>query len=785
MKITTSVQLTLVSAGAAFVILSGSVFFAYSALRDSNDQRQQLYTVVLGTAELQIRTDEFLKNFGERPLRQWRARNAAITIALKNIRPSAMAQPQAIAALRSRHDEISQLFLQLQQLGPKGEDRSSRMQQQLIIDRLFIKYEEQLGDATQVRQNTLEADRQNMKRAVIFSVLALALLTFIFLAALHVVRRNLSAPIQKLVEATEALGFGNLAHRIEQAPDNEIGTLSQAVNTMAARLQNVTTELKNTHEELRQSQKMEAIGQLTGGIAHDFNNILAGMKGNLEIMRLRITQDRTQDITSHIDSALSLADRAAALTHRLLAFSRQQALDPKPTDVNLLAASMLSLIEQSIGPHIELIFNQESAVWQILTDTHQLENALLNLVINSRDAMPDGGTLTIETVNMLIDEKANTQLNEIEPGQYVCLRVIDTGCGMSSNTVSRAFDPFFTTKPSGQGTGLGLSMIYGFIKQSEGYVRIQSEPDRGTAVQLYLPRYNGAMQTDNNVVTTHEATFEVPPATTVRQATVLVVDDEPEVRLSVVEMVGELGYRVLEAEDGISAMKLIQSKDKLNLLITDIGLPNGMNGRQLADAARLQRPGLKVLFVTGYAQNAMVNNDMLAIGMEMMTKPFSMTKFMAQVRGMVEKDLESNMSDASDVAVNDSIKPLNILVVDDNEEAATCLAMLLDANGHTVQVAYNGLLGLEAAKVFIPDVVLLDIGMPVMNGFETARAIRKIPTLANTVLIAFTGWGAENDHLKAKEAGFDYQLTKPADLGTIKALLLQLNSPKKGKHGKL
>ena len=785
MKITTSVQLTLVAAGAAFVILSGSVFFAYSAQRDSNDQRQQLYAIVIGTAELQIRTDEYLKSFSVRPLRQWQARNTAIVAALNNIKPSAIASRHEIASLSARHKEISQLFFQLQQLGLPGEDRNGRMHQQLLVDRLFIKYEEQLGEIAHLRQLTLDADQQKMQRSVTFSVLALALLTCIFLAALYIVRRNLSAPIQKLVEATEALGLGDLGHRIEQAPDNEIGTLSEAVNTMAARLQNVTAELKNTHEKLRQAQKMEAIGQLTGGIAHDFNNILAGMQGNLEIMRMRITQDRTQDIKTNIDSALSLTDRAAALTHRLLAFSRQQALDPKPTDVNVLVESMLPLIEQSVGPHITLTFNQQDAVWHVLSDTHQLENALLNLAINSRDAMPDGGTLTIETANMVFDDDSTDLPEDIEPGQYVCLRVIDTGCGMSPSTMTRAFDPFFTTKPSGQGTGLGLSMIYGFIKQSEGHVRIHSVADGGTTVQLYLPRYELATPNLKDVDQSHETEFKTPPQGVTRQATVLVVDDEPELRLLLVEMVRELGYKVLEAEDSNSAMKLLESTDKLNLLVTDIGLPNGMNGRQLAEAARGQRPELQILFITGYAQNAIANNDVLASGMEIMTKPFSMANFASKVRSMVEQDVDSKKSQSINTTDSDNAKQLTILVVDDNVEAATCLAMLLEANGHKLQVAHDGLLGLEAAKEFMPDVVLMDIGMPVMDGYEAAQEIRRLPALAHIKLVALTGWGSEEDRLKSKDAGFDYHLTKPAELATIRALLSQLDKPIKGELGKL
>lgn len=415
--------------------------------------------------------------------------------------------------------------------------------------------------------------------------------------------------------------------------DNTRAQADQLANLNATLEQQVearTADLMAAEETLRQSQKMEAVGQLTGGLAHDFNNILAGISGSLEIMSTRLTQGRVNELDRYITGASGAVRRAAGLTQRLLAFSRRQTLDPKPTNLNTLVNGMMDLISRSTGPSISVETAGAAGLWTTFVDAGQLENALLNLCINARDAMPDGGKLTIETGNRWMDETA-ARHRGLEPGQYVSLCVSDTGTGMSPEVVARAFDPFFTTKPIGQGTGLGLSMVYGFAGQSGGAVRIYSEIDQGTMICIYLPRHIGDASEDD----LSEHISDAPRAGGGEM--ILLVDDEPLVRILAAEQLQELGYLVIEAGDAQSAMKVLNSNRKINLLITDVGLPGGMNGRQLADAARTLRPGLEVLFITGYAENAVLNHGHLEQGMHVMTKPFQMDSFARRVKDLISR----------------------------------------------------------------------------------------------------------------------------------------------------
>lgn len=387
--------------------------------------------------------------------------------------------------------------------------------------------------------------------------------------------------------------------------------------------------LREAEEALRQSQKMEAVGQLTGGIAHDFNNLLTGIMGSLEMLQTRLRQGRFSDVDRYVAAAQGASKRAAALTHRLLAFSRRQTLDPKPTDVNRLAMGMEELVRRTVGPQITLEVVTAAGLWPALIDSPQLESALLNLCINARDAMPEGGRITIETANKWLDDRAARE-RDLPPGQYISLCVTDTGTGMTPDVIEHAFDPFFTTKPIGQGTGLGLSMVYGFARQSGGQVRIYSELGEGTTMCLYFPRhYVGEAEPAD------PDQRGAPMASSTGQ-TILVVDDEPTIRMLVMEVLDDRGYAVIEAKDGPTGLAALQSNARIDLLITDVGLPGGMNGRQLADAARATRPGLKILFITGYAENAILSSGQLAPGMQVLTKPFDVEALAGRVTEMVE-----------------------------------------------------------------------------------------------------------------------------------------------------
>ncbi|PYC22441.1 hybrid sensor histidine kinase/response regulator [Pseudomonas jessenii] len=404
--------------------------------------------------------------------------------------------------------------------------------------------------------------------------------------------------------------------------------LQSTLETLEQQVEERTAQLRHNEEALRQSQKMEAVGQLTGGIAHDFNNMLTGIIGSLELLRRRLARGRTEDLDSLIDLGVTSANRAAGLTHRLLAFSRRQSLDSKAVQMNTLVLSMSELLQRSLNESIQLDMRLDDKLWVAEADPNQLESALLNLVINARDAMPEGGKLVVETSNQVLHRDFTQAYSNLEPGDYVMLSVTDNGSGMPQSVVSRAFDPFFTTKPIGQGTGLGLSMIYGFSKQSRGHVSIDSEIDQGTTVKLYLPRFRGE-ELELPVSDTEQA----PQA--IDGETVLIVEDDPAVRVLVSAVLSELGYAFVEAGDADSALPILNSAQRIDLLISDVGLP-GMNGRQLAEVGRQYRPGLKVLFITGYAEHAAVRGGFLDSGMQMITKPFTFDLLTAKVREMIK-----------------------------------------------------------------------------------------------------------------------------------------------------
>ncbi|WP_284778030.1 ATP-binding protein [Agrobacterium sp. lyk4-40-TYG-31] len=416
---------------------------------------------------------------------------------------------------------------------------------------------------------------------------------------------------------------------VEAERDRAISMLRALNDGLEQRVSERTSELLKAQDALRQSQKMEAVGQLTGGLAHDFNNLLAGISGSLELMERRLSQGRGNELDRYLSAAQGAVKRAAALTHRLLAFSRRQTLDPKPTDIDRLIAGLEDLIKRTVGPAVDIEVVEASGTWKTLVDPSQLENAVLNLCINARDAMPDGGRITIRTENTRLDARGADE-SGLPEGEYVCLRITDTGTGIPADVLDKVFEPFFTTKPLGQGTGLGLSMIYGFAQQSGGKVEISSEQNAGTTVSIFLPHHILDGEIEDERIETRT------PGGARAQETVLVVDDEPTVRMLISDVLQEFGYTVIEAADSATGLKILQSDVGIDLLVSDVGLPGGMDGRQMADAARQSRPGLKVLFVTGYAENAAVRDGKLDPGMAVLTKPFAVETLAAQVRELIE-----------------------------------------------------------------------------------------------------------------------------------------------------
>jgi PAS domain S-box-containing protein len=419
------------------------------------------------------------------------------------------------------------------------------------------------------------------------------------------------------------------AHIVIDPLRNEKGGLvgfAKVTRDVTQRLQQQEA-LDKAREALAHSQKMQAIGQLTGGVAHDFNNLLTTILGTIDVIE-RGEANLAADSLRLLAAARHAADRGAALTARLLAFSRRQALEPRVVQPNRLISAMSDLLGRTLGENIVVEVVQTAGLWRTLVDPNQLESALLNLAINASDAMPEGGKLTIETGNTYIDEEYAQMHAEVKAGQYALLAVTDTGSGMPPDVLDRAFEPFFTTKPEGRGTGLGLSQVYGFVKQSGGHIKLYSEVGQGTTVKIYLPRAEGAPEAE--FVRQHGDV-----ASLAHGETVLLVEDDDGVREYAIHALKLLGYRVLEAPDGAAALKLLDSHSDVTVLFTDVGLP-GINGRQLAEAVHLRRPGVKVLFTTGYARNAIVHNGLVDAGVDVLIKPFTVDRLARKLREVID-----------------------------------------------------------------------------------------------------------------------------------------------------
>ncbi len=518
------------------------------------------------------------------------------------------------------------------------------------------------------------------------------------------------------------------------------------------------TEYRVMQEQLHQSQKMEAIGQLTGGVAHDFNNLLTVIIGNLDAIWRHLPPEDSR-IRRAVDQATRGAQRAATLTQQLLAFARRQPLNPKPCDLNRLVADMSDLMRRTLGENISVETVLAGGLWRVDVDEHQLESAILNLAVNSRDAMPEGGKLTIETANAHLDEGYADNFAEIAPGQYVMVCVSDTGSGMPRDVLGRAFDPFFTTKPIGKGTGLGLSQVYGFVKQSNGHIKLYSEPGEGTTVKIYLPRLI-------------DATVEEPPerATIIPEGCpgeiILVVEDDDDVRIYSTESLRELKFNVLEASSAESALKLLERHPEISMMFTDVGLP-GMNGRELVEAARARRPDLKVLFTTGYARNAIVHQGRLDPGVQLLTKPFTRAQLATRIREVLDITQEKHV-EARKCA----------LVAEDEELVRMFLVENLESMGLRVIQASSSagaLAALDRSRSI--DVAIIDIGLPDRSGLDLAHELRK--RFADLPLIIASGYGSGQLGSLSQDQRIAY-LAKPYDERAVSEVLAKLGVIKAG-----
>jgi PAS domain S-box-containing protein len=512
------------------------------------------------------------------------------------------------------------------------------------------------------------------------------------------------------------------------------------------------TERRMIEDQLRQSQKMEAIGQLTGGVAHDFNNLLTVIVGNLETIWRHAPSDDGK-LRRAIDQVTRGAQRAVTLTQQLLAFSRRQPLNPKPTDINRLVAGMSDLVRRTIGENIAVETVLAGGLWRVEIDAHQLESALLNLAVNARDAMPDGGKLTIETANAHLDDGYADRYPELQPGQYIVLCVTDSGTGMPPEVIARAFEPFYTTKPIGQGTGLGLSQVYGFVKQSGGHVKLYSEAGHGTTVKIYLPRMSAQRDEEQDVNAS-------APLRGGLHEVVLVIEDDNDVRLFTTESLRELGFTVLEAYDGPSALKQLELHPEIQLLFTDVGLP-GINGAQLVAAVRKSRPDLKVLFTTGYARNAIVHQGRLDPGVELITKPFTRAQLASRIR------------DVLDVPTAGDRRPVALVVEDEALVRMFILDQLQDL-GFEVIEAGTAAEGLQAARSHqYVDVAIVDRGLPDRDGMEVVAELRtQLPLLP---VIVASGYGALPEHSALRNDPHIRFMPKPYDIDGLTAALRSLH----------
>ena len=537
-------------------------------------------------------------------------------------------------------------------------------------------------------------------------------------------------------------------------------------NTLEERIAVRTSELQGTYEQLQQSQKLEAIGKLTGGVAHDFNNILQVIISNLQMAQMELPENHP--CHRRVEAAAYAADRGTKLSSQLLAFARRQPLQPKAINLGRVVREMDELLRRALGESIEIETVVSAGLWITAVDVHQLENAILNIAINSRDAMNGEGRLTLELGNVMLDDHYVSSEIDVPAGQYVMLAISDTGCGMPQETMSHAFEPFFTTKREGEGTGLGLSMVFGFVKQSNGHIRIYSEVNSGTTVKIYLPRCDLAEEVVSEIVAR-----PVVGGT----ETILVVEDDLIVQATAVDMLTALGYRVLKANDGESALIVLQSGVPVDLLFTDVVMPGPVRSPELAKQAKQLLPNIEVLFTSGYTQNAIVHGGRLDPGVELISKPYRREDLARKIRHMLsnaqpivipEGTLLSSSQEKDSIS---QLSPLRILVVEDNLNTQKILCEVLTKLGHLVKGYSSAEEALQEFEQNRFEVLLTDVNLPGMSGVDLARQV--FAQEPATKIIIASGYGA----IASDEFEFETVfMPKPFNIEKLKNVLTDVSS---------
>lgn len=576
-----------------------------------------------------------------------------------------------------------------------------------------------------------------------------------------------NAMLTEVGERSQALESSNLSlqHEMKERRGAE-EALRQLNNTLEQRIAARTAELERAHEQLRQAQKMEAIGQLTGGVAHDFNNVLQVISGNLQLLQMSLAGNLQAQ--RRLETAVFAADRGAKLSAHLLAFARRQPLQPVSTNLGRILRGMDDLLRRALGESVHIETIVAGGLWNTLVDPNQLENVLLNLSINARDAMKGEGRLTLELGNAMLDDHYVASEVDVPAGQYVMLAISDTGTGMSPEIMARAFEPFFTTKREGEGTGLGLSMAYGFVKQSNGHIKIYSEAGSGTTIKIYLPRSLQA-----------EVTVSNPSTEPVMGGieTILVVEDDAAVQATAVDILSGLGYRVLKAHDAESALVILQSGIPIDLLFTDVVMPGPIRSPALAKQAKQFLPDIEVLFTSGYTQNAIVHGGRLDPGVELISKPYRREDLARKIRHVLaNRRLIANagqptLDDAEPDALVESAAPLRILVVEDNEDAQAMVCELLMILGHRAQGVSDAEAAMDAMAQAKFDVLFTDVSLPGMSGVDLARKVAKEEPAMK--IIFSSGYGA----VASSDFGFEsVSLPKPYDLEKLQQVLADIGS---------